>query len=384
MKKILFLQIKSNEAGGVWFVNKTIGEELVSLGYDVRITSMRNEKTSEILKCDPKIKLCTLNEQDPWEIPHRRDVLNEFKKGKIFSTIRIFREYLKEQKKLNKDFQKLKEHIIEYDPDIIITTQYQLLNGIPEQYLSRTIHEHHISFDFLKDYRDNLNTLLKFKDKITFLWLTKASCEKAIEIGLTNSTYIYNPIRFISKEKANVVKNKKLVTIARIAEVKRIDLMIEIAEEIFKDSSLKDWTLEIYGFGPETEKIKSLIKNNQIKFMGSCERPQEALLTSSINLNTSLHEGFSLSILEACECGVPTVTFNFGESVYEEIEHNKNGIIINQDDKESYIKELKRLMKDEKRLKEMSQEASLFAKNFNSKNVVKEWEKLFDKINKNC
>ena len=39
--KILFLQNKGNSYGGVWQVNKTVGEALIHDGYDVAIISIR-------------------------------------------------------------------------------------------------------------------------------------------------------------------------------------------------------------------------------------------------------------------------------------------------------------------------------------------------------
>lgn len=44
MKKVLFLQIKGKSKAGVWFVNKTIGEELIKKGYDVSILAIRNNR----------------------------------------------------------------------------------------------------------------------------------------------------------------------------------------------------------------------------------------------------------------------------------------------------------------------------------------------------
>ena len=61
------------------------------------------------------------------------------------------------------------------------------------------------------------------------VWLTNNTCKDAINDGFTNSICIYNPIRFNTKKKANVIKNKKLITMCRLSsEEKRLDLMVEI------------------------------------------------------------------------------------------------------------------------------------------------------------
>ena len=47
MKKVLFLQNKGNNYGGVWQVNKLVGEELQKNNYVVSIVSIRNSKKNE-------------------------------------------------------------------------------------------------------------------------------------------------------------------------------------------------------------------------------------------------------------------------------------------------------------------------------------------------
>ena len=87
-------------------------------------------------------------------------------------------------------------------------------------------------------------------------------------------------------------------------------------------------------------------------------------------------------LLEGNECGVPTVSFNFGESVSEEIINKKTGIYVDQDDIESYKKELKELMKDNDKLENMSVECKSFSENFQIKKIIEQWERLFSKIEK--
>ena len=102
------------------------------------------------------------------------------------------------------------------------------------------------------------------------------------------------------------------------------------------------------------------------------------LNSKTINLNTSKYEGFSLTILEANECGVPTVAFNFGESSDEEIINDVTGIIaIDSDD---YIKKLKILMENDSKLVELSNNCKRFSENFQIENVINDWIKLFNDI----
>lgn len=375
MKKVLFLQIKGKTYAGVWNVNKLVGENLIKNGYTVHIVSIRNNQNDIELEHDPKLIVKTINEKDIWETYHMSDIIAALKRFNLIKIIKIILIKIKYKIGLNKDIKKLHEYIYSYKPDYIITSHYQLLDMIPKEYLTKTIHEQHSSLKDALSNRANKRAFDKYKNKIRFLWLSEKTMENAIDMGYTNSTYIYNAVRFKNKELASVSKNKKLVTIARLSKDKSIDVMVEIVENIFKDNKYKDWVLEIYGDGSETNSLKKMIKNKeQIKLMGLTNDPESVLLTSSINLNTSKYEGFSLSILEACECGVPTIAFDFGESANEEILNGKTGIIAF--DRYDYEEKLKALMDNNKELEKMGVNAKEFANNFMIDEIIKKWLEL--------
>lgn len=381
MKKVLILQNKGKTYGGVWQVNKLVGEELIKHGYDVSVVSIRNNQEDIVIEHDPKLKVFTINENDLWSTYRGREMLEELKKVHIFKTIKMIVSRIKYEIGINKDIKKLHGYIYEYKPDYIVTSHYQILDMIPKEYLKVTINEQHSSFKDAINHKATRETFEKYNGKIKYLWLTRKTMEDAYDYGLTNNTYIYNAVRFKSNKVANVVKNKKLITIARISEQKRIDIMVDIAKEVFKDKRFSDWNLEIYGDGELEEEVRKQIgRHKQIKLMGVTDDPKKELLKSSINLNTSSFEGFSLSILEANECGVPTITFDFGESVYEEIINGKTGIIA--ENKEDYINKLKEIMVDNKKLRELAVSCKEFSNDFQIETIINDWIKLFNEIDR--
>lgn len=367
MKKVLILQLLGNSYGGIWQVNNLLSEELLKNNYEVTILNLRDNKTSFRAKHNKKINIDTINKIDDWDYPLKSEVIK--------LKISIF-DYFKRMRKIKKDYKDMEEYICKYDPDYIIVSHYLLLNAVPEKYLKKTIYQQHSSADYALSQRGNRNTLLKFNNKVRFVWLSESSCDKAKKIGLNNCYYIYNAVRFETSKRADVINNKKLVTIARLSYEKRIDLMIKIVNELFKNNKKLDgWTLEIYGSGDLEELQKLNYDSNRIKFMGITDNPKEVLLKSSINLNTSLFEGFSLSILEANECGVPTIAFNFGESAKEQILNNKTGIIAK--DENEYKEELLSLMTDNKKLSKMSIESKKYNEMFKINKIINDWLNLF-------
>lgn len=381
-KKVLFIQMKGKSFGGVWQVNKIVGESLIKKGYDVTILSLRENQDDIELEHQKELKLHTINKKDIWENTHTgTEIIKDFKKFNLLKAIKKTFTRLKHEISIIKDTKKMHKYINEYDPDYIITSHYQLIDMIPKNYLNKTIHEQHQAFRESINHKGTKKVLDKYKNKIKFLWLTQKTMKDAIKYGIKDSYYIYNAVRFKSKEIAKVVQNKKLITIAQFRPEKRIDLMVDIVAYLLKDKKFNDWTFEIYGSGVEEHKIKEHIGNNkQIKLMGLTNDPKKALLTASINLNTSSYEGFALSILEGNECGVPTITLDFGESVEEEIIDNKTGIIAK--DIEDYKNKLKELMHNSEKLKELSLNAKEFSKNFQIEQIIEEWIKLFKELDK--
>ena len=159
--------------------------------------------------------------------------------------------------------------------------------------------------------------------------------------------------------------------------------MVSIVEDIFKNQEFKDWNFEIYGEGNEEAVIKKNIKNNkQIKLVGRTDDAKECYLSSSINLSTSKFEGFSMSILEAQECGVPTISFDFGESAKEQILNGITGFIITMNNIDEFKDTLIKIMKNKNLLNELSENCRKNSKNFHPNNIILSWEKVFNLIDK--
>ncbi len=376
-KKIIFLQNKGRSLGGVWQVNRLVGEKLIEKGYDVSVVSLRNNPTDKEVEHDVRLKIDTINKKDLWGTYSFTEMKQILKKGRFFTFVKMIFSRIGYELVIKKDVKSLQALINDEKPDHIITTQYQLLDMIPKNYLSVTIHEQHSDFASAYKHKATRETLLRYNGKIKFLWLTKATMLAANETGFVNNSFIYNAVRFECEKIADVADNKKLITICRLAEQKNLQLMIDIVEEIFVDERFKDWTLEIYGDGPLEEQLRERITNkNQVKLMGITNDPKSALLGSSINLNTSNFEGFAMSILEANECGVPTISLIFGESVYEQIIDEETGAICKN--KQEYISRLRELMLDQEKLKYLSKNCKKYSLNFRIDHIIDDWISLLE------
>ena len=377
--KIVFIQNKGGNYGGVWQVNKIVGEALINKGYDVSIVSIRDDHFGITLEHDERLKVVTINEKDIWHTYYGSD----FKESLYgFHLIRLTKQIchrIRNIFRLKNDKKNLTKYLDEYKPDYIVVSHYQVLDLIDTKYLPITFMHQHTSFMDTLSINANIETFFKYNDKIKgFIWLTNKTMEKANEKGLRNNYHIYDAVRFKSDSISNVENNKKLVSISRLSSDKRLDLMIKMVEEVFKEEKYSNWVLEIYGDGEEFDNLSKTITSPQVKLMGSTDNPKDVLLSSSINLNTSIYEGFCLTIIEGYECGVPAISFDSGEQIEEVILNNKTGFIAK--DREDYINKIKELMDNPSLLKEMGINAKEYNKNFQIDKIVNDWDNLFHNV----
>ena len=285
MKKILLLTNKASAMGGIWFVNKTLGEEFLKRGYDVNYLAIRDNDEHDKLIASFKTNI--VNYSDSWGITHKRDVLKKMFKKDFFKTCK---QYFIDRRKLNDDYKKMKGIIAEMKPDYIIAAHYQVLLGIPQDYLGRTCFVQHSSFEYMLRDKNNIKILKRLNNELFGLyWLCKSTMNKAEKFGFQKNHYIYNPNKFTTDKISDVANNKKIVVITRIDNNKRIDLMIDIVDRCFQKFNCTDWVFEIYGAGEFNKHSKDVFsKNKNIVYKGITKNPLEVLLQSSIILNTSL------------------------------------------------------------------------------------------------
>ena len=240
----------------------------------------------------------------------------------------------------------------------------------------------HTSFDQVEGNRSYMNYFNQYKDRIfCFIWLSEGTTERAKKAGLEHSRYIYNPLTF-HQEKASDLKQKTCVFVGRMASEKRVWLAIRHFIHVCEaNPKLKEWTLELYGDGEEINAIKELIKDYpNVHYNGVSDCVQSVFMKSSIMLLTSEFEGMPLVVLEANECGVPVIAYEFGESSKEVILHRQSGILIHQGDEQSYEKALSDLMWQENERIRLGNNAKEFARSFSIERIVQEWLKLFGEI----
>jgi glycosyltransferase involved in cell wall biosynthesis len=120
-----------------------------------------------------------------------------------------------------------------------------------------------------------------------------------------------------------------LVCIARLAEAKGIDILLEaVSHVVLKGTSCK---CIIVGDGPLKEKLSqqalSLGLSGYVFFEGFQEDVRPYLQAGSSFILTSHLEGLPFSVLEAMSCGLPCIVTNVGGNA-EIVDHQVTGLVI--------------------------------------------------------
>jgi len=116
----------------------------------------------------------------------------------------------------------------------------------------------------------------------------------------------------------------------RLFPVKDYPLMVEIARAVTA-SGMQDIRFELAGDGPELPKLEALIQKYALNAAFILKGHQADMDTFyrglDIYLNTSLHEGIPMTILEALANGLPVVAPAVG-GIIEIIEDGKEGFLV--------------------------------------------------------
>ncbi len=166
-----------------------------------------------------------------------------------------------------------------------------------------------------------------------------------------------------------------ITSVARLVPWKGFDMLIDVVAEIAKD--IKDIKLLIMSDGPDKDrlqkKIDDLHLNDTVMLAGRL--PQKELFkfikASDVFVLNTQYEGFSHLLLEVMALGVPIVTTSVGGNV-ELVENNKNGLLVNYNNKKELIAAILTVLKVEGEGKRLSDVAKNTVRAFTKERMLSE------------
>ena len=141
--------------------------------------------------------------------------------------------------------------------------------------------------------------------------------------------------------------------------------------------------LEIIGEGEEKNELSNLILSlglkKSVKLLGRKEDIKEYMAKWDVFVLPSVAETFGLVILEAMQAGTPVVASNVG-GIRDIIKDNKNGLLVDSRNPDKLAASIIKILSDPSQANKLSEEASKGLARFDWSNVVKEIERVYEKI----
>jgi len=166
--------------------------------------------------------------------------------------------------------------------------------------------------------------------------------------------------------------------VGRLVPQKGFDLLLEAFARAA--AAHPDWTLVIWGEGPEREKLewqrRMLGLEGRVQLPGVSERPGTWIETADAFVLSSRFEGWGIVLLEAMAAGLPVISFDcrFGPS--DMITHGKDGLLVPDGDIAALSAGMSRLMEDETMRGALGEAAAKSAHRFSRERVMTGWDEV--------
>lgn len=172
-----------------------------------------------------------------------------------------------------------------------------------------------------------------------------------------------------------------LIHLSNFRPVKRVLDVVKVFAQVVKEVPAQ---LVLVGDGPDRSAAEWLAHDlkihDKIHFLGKQDRVSELLPLADLMLLPSQLESFGLAALEAMACKVPAIATNVG-GIPELIEHGVTGLLYPVGDVDNMARGALELLKDEKRLDVMRDEARKAARTrFCATLVLPQYVKFYEQI----
>jgi glycosyltransferase involved in cell wall biosynthesis len=218
---------------------------------------------------------------------------------------------------------------------------------------------------------------MKKYDKVVLL----TEEDKMDRTYLKNTCVIPNTIISFDK-KISSLENKKAISVGRLDKYKNIKDQILIWEEVVKIHP--NWTLHIFGEGPEKNNLQKLISvknlDKNIFLDGLTTKIDEKYRESSFFIFTSTAEGFGMVLVEAMQCGLPVISYNCPCGPAEIIKDGKNGFLVNTGDLNTFVTRIIDVIDNENLRKNLGLNAMNRSMNYLPEVIMPQWIALFKEL----
>lgn len=200
-----------------------------------------------------------------------------------------------------------------------------------------------------------------------------------------NTFIMPNPCSFNIYEENKRNRSKYLLAVGDLDRFhhKGFDNLIKILAPVFKDNP--DWKLKLVGGG---EKGAAMLKDlameegiyQKIIFEGFINNVSEIMRDSEIFIMTSRFEGLPMVLIEAMSQGMACISYDCISGPSDIIDHNINGILVENQNSDLMAKEISMLIKNNTKRKQLAKMATKSLDRFNIDEIYNKYLKIINSL----
>ena len=203
---------------------------------------------------------------------------------------------------------------------------------------------------------------------------------------------VYNPIDLeairkkaetIDKKYENYLKQDYFLQVSRLTEQKQPEHLVDIYYKL-KQQGIKE-KLYFIGNGEKIELIKQKIREynleNDVVLLGQIENPYPFFKNAKLFVHTAKYEGLPTVLLESLTLGTPVVAYDCPTGPKDILGQNSEyGKLIPLNDKDTFVKEVYELMKNDEKYENYRKISLVRADDFSLQNNKAKLQALIENI----
>ncbi len=202
------------------------------------------------------------------------------------------------------------------------------------------------------------------------------------EYNFNNLRLIYNPVDFEKvfhyMEQPIDIRNPFILIVAQMENrIKQIDHLIKAYS-----ASCKKWPVVICGEGVLMDEYKELAQqlgcDNKVYFTGFQSNPYAYMRQAKFLVLCSAFEGLPNVLIECLACETPVVSYDCISGPDEIIQHEYNGLLVENQNITALTQSMDRMMTEEKLLAYCKKNAKISVQKFDLQAIGKQWIELMN------
>lgn len=375
-KRIVVMGNDVDRLGGIGRFMNQIATEFYELGYEVEMVGIAPPPEGHHQPMQRPAGISTrllMSSQipDAWTLRTRSHHWNPARRFRHAKRMRLRTEAVN----------RLKALLPEWGPETLIlcTQVYGMEHMLEAGYESsdptmpRIIGQYHGSAREACNIGDMRRVLNSYCDVDRFICLSPVDAEEFRPAGLNNVGWIANPVAVPAH--GAETKRKVFMSLGRYDPIKSLDLFVRAWAQVAE--KLPDWSIELYGEGPERVGLQKLIDELSIPratLMGKTDKVGHVLASTSVHVLSSQNEGLPIAIVEAGLLGVPTVSFDCAPGISILVDDRVDGFVVDQNDVSSMAERMLALGSSDILLHQMSDAVAQSSRRFLPEKIMGEWQ----------